>query len=173
MIVDSNFVLSSLTFSDYPLGGPIGTAALTVDVVSSVIITQTTVGQVLSAPPPTDTTAGLFLTVTNNGSSSFSISGTSVIPGSYITIFWNGSFWASLSNPSTTGLTQVYVSSFTVSSLTNQVVPLVGNAGTTQNLFVNGVRQPGSSYSILGSTLTVFASTIWVGANCDFEYNLL
>ena len=86
---------STTIATNFPTGGSIGTAAATVDANSSIIISgQTTAGQSLSLPNPTNTAAGKIVTVTNTSTASFTMYTTQLSAsspsGSFI---WTGSAW--------------------------------------------------------------------------------
>jgi hypothetical protein len=74
-------------------GGAIGTAATTVDVCSNFSINQTTAGQTITLPAPTNSGAGLSVTVGNVGTVSFTMLGTTVLIGSYLSAQWSGTAW--------------------------------------------------------------------------------
>ncbi|PIZ63653.1 hypothetical protein COY17_00395, partial [Candidatus Saccharibacteria bacterium CG_4_10_14_0_2_um_filter_52_9] len=103
---DSNLVVSGSQFTNnastlntaqvlgnFATGGAIGTAAATVDVDTSFAIAQTTAGQTLSLPSPTDATAGRIAYVLNTGTTSFTMHSVT-IPAGYGQIYiWNGTAW--------------------------------------------------------------------------------
>lgn len=79
-------------------GGVIGTAGQTVDVFTAVNINQTTAGQVLSLPPPTNPAAGAVFFVSNNGSTSFTMHGVVLTVNTTpqtagALFFWTSSAW--------------------------------------------------------------------------------
>lgn len=78
---------------DFPAGGAIGTAADTVDASTSFAIAQTTVGQTLSLPNPTDPTAGRTVFVLNTGTASFNMHSVTILNGYGQIYIWNGSSW--------------------------------------------------------------------------------
>ena len=59
--INGALLLESVTISDLPSGGSIGTAAATVDMYSTIFLNQTTTGQTITLPTPTVTTAGRVL----------------------------------------------------------------------------------------------------------------
>ena len=75
MIINENVRLASLIIANLATGGSIGTALATVDVCSNFNVAQTTAGQTITAPNPTDVTPGLELNLTNTGSASFIFAG--------------------------------------------------------------------------------------------------
>ncbi len=95
----SNFInqgstrFTAVAISDLPTGGNIGTAALTVDAYTTFNISQTTTGQTLTLPTPTDTTAGRIVFVNNIGTASFTMYGSVVAAGQSNTYIWNGANW--------------------------------------------------------------------------------
>ncbi|MBI5357868.1 S-layer family protein [Candidatus Saccharibacteria bacterium] len=84
---------SAQALGNFATGGSIGSAATTVDVDTAFTINQTTAGQTLSLPTPTNTAAGRLVYVLNIGSVSFTMHGVT-IPSGYGQIYvWNGSNW--------------------------------------------------------------------------------
>jgi hypothetical protein len=91
--------------SDYPTGGSIGSAATTVDVASIFNINQTTAGQTITVPNPTNTGLGKNLRIRNIGSTPFTLTpGGTVNPSTYgVELDWTGSTYAIMANGSTGG----------------------------------------------------------------------
>lgn len=83
----------TLPLGNYPAGGVIGTAAATVDQFAAFTIAQTTAGQTLTFPAPTDPTATYVRWISNIGTQSFVLYGLIVLPGSGTKLIWNGSAW--------------------------------------------------------------------------------
>ncbi|MCW2763240.1 MAG: hypothetical protein JWR85_3441, partial [Marmoricola sp.] len=73
----------------------IGTAAATVDGVTTFTINQTTANITLTMPNPTATTAGRIVYISNIGTASFTMYNVVVSPGNTATYLWNGSAWTS------------------------------------------------------------------------------
>jgi hypothetical protein len=92
--ISGSQTLSTQSITDVSSGGSIGLASLTVDVSSSFAINQTTAGQYLTIPSPTNTTAGKVVYVSNVGSASFYLSGATVATGKGLALVWNGSAWS-------------------------------------------------------------------------------
>lgn len=80
------------------LSGTIGTAATTVDIITTFNINQTTSNITLTLPDPTNTTAGRIAYVNNVGTTSFNFYDTQVTPGSSRALMWNGTKWALTGN---------------------------------------------------------------------------
>jgi hypothetical protein len=74
-------------------GGPIGSAAQTVDNGQVFLVNQTTAGQTISLPSPSNPSVVRTVHVVNNGSTPFTISGVSVSPGVAKQHLWHGSAW--------------------------------------------------------------------------------
>ena len=123
--LDDNVV----TIANLASGGSIGTAATTVDVASSINVDQTTAGQSLTIPNPTNTAAGkTAFPLFNIGSTSFIVLSTTLQPGSGILVEWTGAAYAVIGTSS--GATNVTVAggkTFTV----NNTLTLAGTDGTT------------------------------------------
>lgn len=80
--------------------GPIGTAAVTVDIASTFNITATTPGLAFTLPTPTDVTSGDDIIINNIGSTNdFSINGVNVKAGSRQNISWTGTAFTSAPTP--------------------------------------------------------------------------
>ncbi|MBI4099975.1 hypothetical protein HY440_03110 [Candidatus Microgenomates bacterium] len=82
-----------LAVVDLATGGDIGTAANTVDKYTSFALTQTTGGQTVTLPAPTNTTAGRLVYLSNTGTASFTFLSSSVQIGTTTVAVWNGSAW--------------------------------------------------------------------------------
>jgi len=78
-------------------GGSIGTAATTVDVGTIISVSQTTAGQTLTLPNPTDTTAGAVIIVVSASSAGFKINGTVLTANNgtqaKAMFVWTGAAW--------------------------------------------------------------------------------
>lgn len=85
--------LQTTTIADRPAGGPIGPATTTVDEFEAFLVDQTTAGQTLTLPAPTNTDATRRAYVENVGSVSFNLYGQSLQPGAWLELLWNGSTW--------------------------------------------------------------------------------
>jgi hypothetical protein len=119
---------TTVTVTDKSAGGSIGTAATTVDIAAAINVNQTTAGQTLTIPSPTNTTNSTTITFNNIGSTSFTVLSTVVSPGAGIIIDWTGSAWSVIGTSS--GATNVVVAggkTFTVSN----TLTLAGTDGTT------------------------------------------
>lgn len=117
-----------VTVTDKATGGSIGTAPTTVDIASEININQTTAGQTLTLPTPTNTGSSLRTSVNNVGSTSFTILSTVLQPGTGILVNWTGSAYSVIGTSS--GATNVTVAggkTFTVSN----TLTLAGTDGTT------------------------------------------
>jgi hypothetical protein len=95
MFVNDSFKTAMLPIANLATGGNIGTAAVTVDIASAFELTQTTAGQVVTLPAPTDTVAGdrVILKSAAASTASFTVYGVNVDAGEWVEIFWNGTVW--------------------------------------------------------------------------------
>jgi Chaperone of endosialidase len=87
---------ASVDVANKATGGAIGTAATTVDVATNFNVDQTTTGQTLTIPSPTNTTTtkGKIVTINNVGTANFTLGSITVPAGSYGSAFvWTGSVW--------------------------------------------------------------------------------
>ncbi|MFO0781923.1 MAG: hypothetical protein U0524_03485, partial [Candidatus Saccharimonadales bacterium] len=104
----SSTVLSALAISDQATSGPVGSAASTVDVATTLNLNQSTSGVSLTLPSPTDTTAGRILYVSNTGSVVVNVDGIPLAVGTSASFIWNGTTWIALTTGnSTAGVTTV------------------------------------------------------------------
>jgi hypothetical protein len=86
--------LQTTTIPNRPTGGQIGGAPSTVDVYEAFLVDQTTAGQTLTLPAPTDPAATRRAYIENVGSAFFEMYGQRIIPGSWLELLWNGTTWA-------------------------------------------------------------------------------
>ncbi|MCA1800255.1 MAG: hypothetical protein LC650_03085, partial [Actinobacteria bacterium] len=86
-------LFTAVAVSDQATGGDIGTAAATVDGATTFDVNQTTAGQTLTLPAPTDATSGRIVIVNNVGSVSFTMYDSVISAGQSNTFVWNGSSW--------------------------------------------------------------------------------
>jgi hypothetical protein len=94
--------LAPTTIADLPSGGAIGTAAATVDINNVFLINQTTAGQTITLPNPTNETLSQTITLSANSTASFIAYGNIIAAGSLASFLWNGSAWNSIGiNPIT------------------------------------------------------------------------
>ncbi|MBV5339335.1 MAG: tail fiber domain-containing protein [Deltaproteobacteria bacterium] len=91
--VDRGMIYTAININNLASGGVIGTAALTVDMGSFFSINQTTDGQTVTLPNPTNIKAGRIVYLNNSGSTSFTAYSTVVPAGTTVTLTWNGSAW--------------------------------------------------------------------------------
>lgn len=99
MDIQDNLRILPQTILNLPTGSFIGSAATTVDVCGSFNINQTTAGQTLIIPNPTNTVPGLAVTVGNVGTVAFTVLGTTVNTGTFLCVTWNGTAWTIATPP--------------------------------------------------------------------------
>lgn len=93
MFIATNQKLATIALANVAAAGPLGTAAATVDVVSSLTINQTTAGIALTIPAPTDALAGDRLTVGNVGTAAVTVAGVPLAPNEFAEWVWSGTAW--------------------------------------------------------------------------------
>jgi hypothetical protein len=95
MINDDIFKTATLPLANFATAGAIGTAATTVDIASSFVITQTTAGIALTIPNPTDANAGdrLLIGSSSTSTASVSVAGVTLVPGEFSQWLWSGLAW--------------------------------------------------------------------------------
>lgn len=158
-------------------GGAIGSAADTVDAYEAAQCSQSTAGQDLTLPAPTDTDASRRFYLENIGSTTFTAYGCTVLIGAWIELIWNGSSWTanvgsndgstSIVGTSATNVT-ILAAGLTITSAGN--VDINVGAGGTLNVGTNGtahttnVGSPTttSTTNILGGTggITIGTSAV-------------
>jgi hypothetical protein len=112
--------------ANLPTGGNIGTAAATVDILSSFNVNQTTVGQTITLPNPTSTlNLGRMALINNIGTTSFNLLGAPLNPGQSRQAIWNGSAWSVVGN----GVNPTPISALVAATATNTI----NNANFAQN----------------------------------------
>jgi trimeric autotransporter adhesin len=82
-----------VTLGNFAGGGSIGSAASTVDIGQAINVAQTTAGQSLTLPSPTDSTHAHVVYVVNTGSQSFTLLTKTVAASGAQAAVWNGSAW--------------------------------------------------------------------------------
>jgi hypothetical protein len=95
MTNDDIFKTATLPLANFATAGAIGTAATTVDIASSFVITQTTAGIALTIPNPTNANAGdrLLIGSSSTSTATVSVAGVTLIPGEFSQWLWSGAAW--------------------------------------------------------------------------------
>jgi hypothetical protein len=91
--VTDDFRYDTKAIANLATGGVIGTAATTVDVLASFNLSQSTAGQTVTLPSPTDPNGNKVVLLTNVGSASFNTYGAIVQPTQSTQIVWSGASW--------------------------------------------------------------------------------
>jgi hypothetical protein len=100
--INTGSSVAPITIANLPSGGAIGTAAATVDINNVFLINQTTAGQTITLPNPTNETLSQTITLSANSTASFIAYGNIIAAGSSASFLWNGSAWNSIGiNPIT------------------------------------------------------------------------
>jgi hypothetical protein len=100
--INTGSSVAPITIANLPSGGAIGTAAATVDINNVFLINQTTTGQTITLPNPTNETLSQTITLSANSTASFIAYGNIIAAGSSASFLWNGSAWNSIGiNPIT------------------------------------------------------------------------
>ena len=79
---------STVSFGNFAAGGALGTAAATVDNANTFFVAQTTAGQTLSLPNPTNINLVRVVYVVNTGNQSFTIFGAALAAGKTAAAVW-------------------------------------------------------------------------------------
>ena len=158
--IDRGLIYTTVAIGNLASGGAIGTAAATVDMGTAFAITQTTAGQTITLPSPTNVKAGRIAYLINTGSASFTAYGSTVAAGASVVAVWNGNAWSGYSAPPATTAT-------TATNLAGGVagaVPYQSGAGATgfsaagtsgQVLLSGGTGAPTWSSNIGGNAANV------------------
>lgn len=144
MDIQDNLRILPQIIANLPTGGAIGAAATTVDVCGSFNINQTTAGQTITLPNPTNAASGLNASINNIGTTSFTLLGVVVSPSSFAVPQWNGSAWTiqTVRVTPTTTLVQFRGSTVAAANFTN-----TGTSGTLL-IFTASLQNVGSAYNI-------------------------
>jgi len=103
--IDRGLIYTTVAIGNLASGGAIGTAAATVDMGTAFAVNQTTTGQAITLPSPTNVKAGRIAYLINTGSASFTAYGSTVAAGASVVAVWNGSAWSGYSAPPATTAT--------------------------------------------------------------------
>jgi hypothetical protein len=95
MIVNDILKTATLPLANFATSGAIGTAATTVDIASSFVITQTTPGVALTLPLPTNANSGdrLLVGSATTSTTPVNVAGTILVPGEFASWLWGGTAW--------------------------------------------------------------------------------
>lgn len=158
--IDRGLIYTTLAIGNLASGGAIGSAAATVDMGTAFTVAQSTAGQTLTLPSPTNVKAGRIAYLINTGSASFTAYGSTVAAGASVVVVWNGSAWAGYSAPpAATATTATNLGGGSAGA-----VPYQSGAGATsfsaagtsgQVLLSGGTGAPTWSSNISGSAANV------------------
>ena len=93
--VDRGMVFTAISIADLASGGVIGAAAATVDMGTMFNVAQTTAGQSITIPSPTNVKPGRTAYLCNTGSASFTTNGATMAAGRCQMFVWTGAAWSS------------------------------------------------------------------------------
>ncbi len=157
--VDRGMIYTAISIANLASGGAIGTAAATVDMGTMFNVAQTTAGQTITLPAPTNTKAGRMAYLCNTGSVAFTAYGGTVGTGASLHAVWNGTAWGSSSGG---GSSSSNVKTYTSTGLaSNGTVYELGsmamvNAGTVAQIFLG----PETTGAFPPSSLSVMRLTV-------------
>jgi hypothetical protein len=138
---------STLALTNFAANAPIGTAAATVDIYTSVSVLQTTGSIVLTIPTPTTsptTVFGRVLYLSNIGTASFVVSGATISPGTTATLIWSNTDGAA------TGAESWQFAGADGNGILNQV-----SVVQAANFRINGTGQAAGFDGLAGGTLAL------------------
>jgi hypothetical protein len=160
---------AAMAIADRPAGGNIGTAAATVDVNSSFIITQTTASQTVTLPNPTISGSRLVSVASSSASTTnFLLYGLTILPGTGANLLWNGSAWMNLSTNTGSASRTITGTGITATSSFDNLLRTVAITGITAGSEVTAVTATGSAVvSIVdsGRNGTAYVNVTPNGAN--------
>lgn len=162
----------AIVISDKPTGGTIGTSVGTVNISSFGVITQTTAGQTLTLPIPSNTVAARFFALKSDAASttSFSFYGLTIAPGQMAIACYAGGSWAT-GSVALLGSDDVQCSKLSIDnprtiSVTGSVDDLsVSGASSirfnpTAALTLTGIVAPASNQLLFATNISTFAVTL-------------
>ena len=155
-LINTRSSLAPLAISNLATGGVIGTAAATVDINSIFLINQTTAGQIVTIPNPTNAVLGQTAILVANSTASFVAYNSTVAAGSAGSFLWNGSAWVTvgISGPSdTTKQDKIRVTQ----SISNKVSNYTIQAGDIDNFqaFESNQTTTGINFTLSSPTNNV------------------
>lgn len=123
--VQSALILRPVTIADLAANGAVGTAAATVDVASTLVLSQATANIALTLPNPTNAQAGRMLFVTHNGTAATTVASRTISPGETLSFIWDGNTW----NPPAyvPPTTRAYVYATSAGAAVNNAVATLAN----------------------------------------------
>ena len=145
--------------ADLATGGAVtlATAART-EQLRAMTIAQTTAGQSVTLPDPTDTSVIFSLDVINIGSAAFTMYGVTVSANAKARFAWTGTAFVPDVAPTATGSTVE-----TLTPTADNTVPNVATApkaGTSQTFFVNGALVPAGITMDAAGAVTIVPATV-------------
>lgn len=161
MDINTKLRLGTIAIADVVAGGAIGTAANTVDASSSFHVTQTTAGQTLSLPVPTNPSVGQIVAVANLGTASFVMHGMTVEAGTGTLFQYDGTNWVPLGD---IAANRNYYAQHNFVALTGLVVTHNFNLATPRQARVS-VRDSVSGEDIMISVTAYSANDVTLLSN--------
>lgn len=152
--INDSLKKASLQIANLPTGGSIGTAATTVDRFSVFIINQTTAGQTITIPSPTDTSLSDVQEIVNVGTAMFILNGKQVNPGTTVQNVWTGTAYTT----NNSGFIPAGTATNTLTTSVNTATSTVNGVVATAPIINTNVLS--SSASAITSTINGVASTI-------------
>jgi hypothetical protein len=170
--VQGSTLYVGVTIGNLASNGPIGTAAATVDINTTVNMNQTTAGRTFTIPAPAITTAGRILYINNNGTVGFSINNATnslqrIEINESFQFIWDGTDWRTVGGASGDSQTTVIKSADQTRANTTMT------DDTELKFYVRPNETWVVRYVIEGNSPTAadfkFAITAPSGAVCDFS----
>lgn len=169
--------VAPLAVANLATGGNIGTAATTVNINSSFILTQTTAAQDVTLPDPTDASPSRLVVLQSSSSStvSFTFYGVTVNASDVLSVNWDGAAWSVISPPATVAPQQWVALTASQSAVSGEgyyvtsgspalTLPVTASAGTLISITLTS---GGTAWSIVqgaGQGIQFGSSATTVGA---------
>jgi hypothetical protein len=165
LTINKSTLFTTQAIANLVAGGAIGTAAATVDIATSFTINQTTAGQTITLPNPTNATAGRVAYITNIGTASFTLLGSAVAAGSSRQAVFNGTVWV-LTGDGTGAATSL--SALAAAAGANTIDnTLFSQSWNWSTLTTQNALSLSANTLTTGSLLNASSSTTAVGASGD------
>jgi hypothetical protein len=183
-VINDSFKKVALQLANLPTGGTIGTASTTVDLYSTFIINQTTVGQVINLPNPTDTSFSDTVDIVNIGTADFQVTGGKIVEkNSNAQAIWTGSVWnysvgASVSNSNAAVVkarAKVNITDFSTNTIVTQTnlasATIISGSGSSNMVmdFTFTIPLISANYQILGEISANVGEAAGANATIVFE----
>jgi hypothetical protein len=145
-------ILRPVIVADLAANGAVGTALATVDITSTLVLSQTTAGISMTLPNPTNPQAGRILYVTHNGTVATIVAGQILNPGYTLEFIWDGNSWNPIPSPASLAWL------------------LLGNTGTTPTAYNdNGAQTNNFAGTLDNQAMRIYTNASHANAKSDLQ----